>query len=75
MCFPAFGYAVRAFFYKQHQTEIGKKNEAKAKQHSEAELLLLENYLLSFLSFAFFLFPKITGRILKKIAKKQVCLF
>ena len=34
-------------FYRQHQAEIGKKNQAKAKQHPEAELLLFENYLLS----------------------------
>ena len=31
-------------FYKQRQAEIGKKNQAKAKQHSEAEHLLFENY-------------------------------
>ena len=46
------------FFYKQHQTEICRKNQAKAKQHPEDELLLLENYLLSFLSFTFFDFQK-----------------
>ena len=33
-------------FYKQRQPETG-KNQAKAKQHPEAELLLFENYLLS----------------------------
>ena len=27
-------------FYEQRQAEIGKKNQANAKQHSEAELLL-----------------------------------
>ena len=31
-------------FYKQLQAKIGKKNEANAKQHPEAELLLSENY-------------------------------
>ena len=30
---------------KQHKAEIG-KNQAKSKQHPEAELLLLKNYLL-----------------------------
>ena len=51
--FQFFEYAAHAFFlykqhfYKQHQTEIGKKNQAKAKQHPEAELLLFENSLLS----------------------------
>ena len=33
-------------FYKKRQAEIG-KNQAKAKQHPEAELLLIENYSLS----------------------------
>ena len=33
-------------FYKQGQTEIG-KNQAKAKQHPEDELLLFKNYSLS----------------------------
>ena len=31
-------------FYKQRQAEIDKKNQANAKQHPEAELLLFENY-------------------------------
>ena len=31
-------------FYKQHQAQIGKKNEVKAKQYAEAEILLFENY-------------------------------
>ena len=30
-------------FYKQHQAEID-KNQAKAKQHTEAELLRFKNY-------------------------------
>ena len=30
-------------FYKPHQAETG-KNQANAKQHPEAELLLFENY-------------------------------
>ena len=30
-------------FYKPHQAEVG-KNQTKARQHSEAELLLFENY-------------------------------
>ena len=37
--------------------------------------MLLENYLLSFLSFAFFWFPKIIGRILKKFAKDKCVYF
>ena len=49
-----------------------KKNEAKAKRHPEAERLLLENYLLSFLSFALFSFPKRIGRIVKKFAKFEI---
>ena len=36
----------KQYFYKQRQPETG-KNQAKAKQHPEAELLLFENYLLS----------------------------
>ena len=48
-----------------------KKNQAKAKQHPDDELLLLEDYLLSFPSFAFFRVPKIIGRTLKKIAKDK----
>ena len=34
-------------FYEQHQAEIGKKNQANAKQRPEAELLLFENYSLT----------------------------
>ena len=52
-----------------------KKNEAKAKQHPEAELLLVKNYLLSFLSFASFWFPKITGRILKNLQQNKCVYF
>ena len=37
---------IHAFFYKDRQAEIG-KNQVKAKQHPEAELLLFENYLVS----------------------------
>ena len=36
-------FQVARFFYKQCQTEIGKK-QANANQHPEAELLLFENY-------------------------------
>ena len=47
------------------------KNQAKAKQHSETELLLFENYLLSS---SMFLHTKIIGDILKKCTKnKCVC--
>ena len=45
------------------------KNEAKVKQHTEAELLLIENYLLSLC-----IHPKIIADILKKY-KKQMPLF
>ena len=31
-------------FYMQRQAEIGKKNQAVARQHPETELLLFENY-------------------------------
>ena len=34
-------------FYEQRQAEIGKKKQAKAEQHPEAEFLLIENYWLS----------------------------
>ena len=34
----------RQQFYKQCQAEIGKKNQANAKQNPETELLLFENY-------------------------------
>ena len=38
-------------FYKQRQAEIS-KNETNAKQHTEAELSLFENYLLSSSTFS-----------------------
>ena len=74
--FQVIEYAAHAFFYKQHfykqqQTEIGKKNQVKAKYHPEAELLLLENYLL----FSSRHHPKIIGHILKKFAKREVSIF
>ena len=47
------------------------KNQAKAKQHPEAELLLFENYLLSSSSLSF----KNNKRYSKKCTKKQVRLF
>ena len=34
---------LKQYFYKQRHAEIGKKNQAKAKQLLEAELLLSEN--------------------------------
>ena len=48
-------FRLHAFFYKQHfykqlQVKIGKKNQANAKQHSEGEILLFENYSSSTLS-------------------------
>ena len=67
--FQVFEYASHVFFlykqnfYKQRQAEIGKKNQAKAKQHPEAELLLFENYLLSSSTLRYH--PKIISHILK----------
>ena len=48
-------FRLHAFFYKQHfykqlQVKIGKKNQANAKQHSQGEILLFENYSSSTLS-------------------------
>ena len=40
------GFSNEQQIFKQHQEEIG-KNQLKAKQHPQAELLLFENYLLS----------------------------
>ena len=57
-------------FYKKRQAEIG-KNQAKAKQHPEAELLLIENYSL----FSSTLLSKNNRRHSKKCTKKQVRLF
>ena len=55
--------------YKQRQAEIGKKTQANAKQHSEAELLLFQNY-----SSSTRYHPKIIGRILRNNRKnKCVC--
>ena len=47
------------------------KNQAKAKPHSQAKLLLFQNYSL----FSFTLSPKNTRRYSKKLCRKQVCLF
>ena len=74
--FKVFKYAAHAFLYKQHlykqhQAEIGKKNQAKAEQHPEAELLLSENYLLSSSALS----SKFKRAYSKKCAKKQVYLF
>ena len=58
-------------FYKQRQAEIGKKNQANAKQHREAELLLFENSLL----FSSTLSSKNSRRHSKKCTKnKNLCL-
>ena len=54
-------------FRKQHQAEFGKKNQAKAKQHSETELLLLENNSLSSST----LLSKNNGKYSKKCAKNK----
>ena len=47
------------------------KDQAKAKQHPETELLVLENYSL----FSSMLSPKNNSRYSKKCTKKQVRLF
>ena len=74
--FQVFEYAAYAFFlfkqhfYKQDQAEIG-KNWAKPKQHTENELLLFENYLLSSSALS----SKNNRGYSKKLSRKQVCLF
>ena len=58
-------------FYKQRQAEIG--NQAKAKQHPEAELCYLKIIRILHPHY----YPKIIGRIFKNVQKKQkkqVCL-
>ena len=62
-------------FYKQHVLSSAvlklAKNQAKAKQHPETELLLTENYLLSSSTLS----SKNNGRFSKKRTKrKYVCL-
>ena len=58
-------------FYKQRQTKLT-KNQAKAKQHLETELLLFENYSLSFHRYH----PKmVRGYCILKNVQKQVRLF
>ena len=37
-------FCYKQHFYKQRKAEIGKKKQANAKQHPEAELLLFENF-------------------------------
>ena len=55
--------------YKQQQAEIGKKTQVNAKQHSESELLLFQNY-----SSSTRYHPMIIGRILRNNRKnKCVC--
>ena len=38
------GFFQKQQFYKQREAEIGKKNQANAKQHPEAQVLPFENY-------------------------------
>ena len=40
------GFSYKQHFYKQHQAELA-KNQAKAKQDPEVEILLFETHLLS----------------------------
>ena len=68
-------FSTRNFFYKEHfykqrQAEIDKKS-SKAKQHTEAEVLLFQNYSL----FSSTLSPKTNRRYCRKYTKKQVRLF
>ena len=56
-------------FYKQRRSKLT-KNQAKAKQQPEAELLLFENYSLSSSRH----YPKLIGDIIKNV-QKQVRLF
>ena len=37
-------FLYKQYFYKQRHAEIGKKNQANAKQHDKTELLLFENH-------------------------------
>ena len=67
-------FLLRAFFYKRHfykqrQTEIAKRNNNK-KQHTEAELLIFENY--SYFSST--LQCKNNRTHYKEISKKRLCL-
>ena len=64
-------FLYKQHFYKQHQAEIGKKNQAKAKQYPETEILLFENYLLSSSTLS----AKSNRSYSKKCGKKEVCLF
>ena len=57
-------------FYKQSQAEIG-KNQGKAKQHPETELLLFGNYLLSTSTLS----SKNNRRHSKNVQKKPARLF
>ena len=59
-------FYIKNTFYKQHDAEIT-KNQAKAKQHSEAELLLFENC--SFLHSCYH--PKLIWNILKNMQKAR----
>ena len=63
-------FLCKQHFHKQHQTEFGKKNQAKAKQHPQAELLLFKNYFLS----SSMLSSENNRAYSKKCAKKQLCL-
>ena len=57
--------------YKQNQAEIGKKSQAKAKHHPEAELLLFENYSL----LSSMLSSKTNMRYSKRCAKNKCFCF
>ena len=54
-------------FYKQHQVKLA-KNQAKARQHPEAKLLLIESHLLSSSMLSF----KTTLRYSKNVQKTSV---
>ena len=62
-------FLYKQHFYKQRQAEIG-KNQAKAKQHPEAEFLLFENFSSSLSTLS----SKTIGHILKnKQRNKCTC--
>ena len=60
-------FIYKQHFCKQYQAEIDKKNWARAKQHAEAELLLLENYVVSSSTLS----SKDNRRYSKKCAKNK----
>ena len=75
-CFPGFRiccihfFSINSTFVSNTRLKLA-KDWAKAKQHTEPELLLLQNYLFSSSTLS----SKNNRAYSKKCAKKQVCLF